>query len=52
MKTEEVEAMRIDSAVSKNVLMENRTMGVSWRWKQGGFLFCFFRVWWKRLELV
>lgn len=41
MKTEDVESMRIDSAVSKNVLIENRTMGASWRGKPGRVWFCF-----------
>lgn len=41
MKIEEVEAMRIDSAVSKNVLMDHRAMGASWRGKPGRVLFYF-----------
>lgn len=41
MKTEEVEAMRIDSAVSKNLLVENGAMGAIWRGKPGRVLFCF-----------
>lgn len=41
MKIEEVEAMRINSAVSKNVLMNNRAMGASWRGKPGRVLFYF-----------
>lgn len=31
MKTEEMEALRIDSAVSKNVQVEKRAIGASWR---------------------
>lgn len=41
MKIEEVEAMRIDSAVSKNVQMNNRATGASWRGKPGRILFYF-----------
>lgn len=49
MKTEEMEALRIDSAVSKNVQVEKRAIGASWRrGAELGFVW-FFRVWWKRL---